>query len=66
MAEKLEEESAALTRQLNYYSAAELFVQFSVVLCSIALLTELSWFWKSSFISTALGVLLTIVGMLLY
>lgn len=66
MAQKLEKESAALSRQRNYYSAAELLVQFSVVLCSIALLTELSLFWKTSFVSTALGLLLAIIGMLLY
>lgn len=66
MAQKLERESAALTRQSNYYSTAELFLQFSVVLCSIALLTELRWFWKSSLISTAVGLLLAIVGMLLH
>jgi len=66
MAQKLERESAALTRQSHYYSTAELLIQFSVVLCSIALLTELSLFWKASFVSTALGLLLVIIGMLLY
>ena len=66
MAQKLERESAALTRQSNYFSAAELFLQFSVVLCSVALLTELRWFWKSSIVSTALGLLLAIVGMVLH
>ena len=66
MAQKFERESAALSRQHNYYSATELLVQFSVVLCSIALLTELSLFWKASFVGTALGLLLAIVGILLY
>lgn len=66
MAQKLERESSALTRQSRYYSTAELFLQFSVVLCSIALLSELSLFWKASFVSTALGLLLAIIGMLLY
>ena len=66
MAQKLEKESAALTRQSNYYSTAELFLQFSVVLCSVALLTELRWFWKSSIVSTTLGLLLAIVGLLLH
>ncbi len=65
MARKLEIESAALTRQQTYYSAADLLVQLSVVLCSIALLTDLNWFWKSSFVSTAVGLLLAIAGMLL-
>jgi Domain of unknown function (DUF4337) len=66
MAVELEGESAALSRQSDYYSAAELCLQFSVVLCSIALLTEQRWFWKSSFASAALGLSLAIVGILLY
>ena len=66
MAQNLERESAALTRKTNYYSGAELLLQFSVVLCSIALLTDLSFFWKGSFVSTAVGCLLAVVGMLLH
>ncbi|MDR3568824.1 MAG: DUF4337 family protein [Syntrophobacteraceae bacterium] len=66
MAQELERQSAALSRQQNYYSTADLLVQLSVVLCSIALLTDLNWFWKSSFASTAVGLLLAIVGALLY
>jgi hypothetical protein len=65
MAQKLEHESAALSRRGNYYSTAELFLQFSVVLCSISLLTELKMFWKGSFVSTAFGCILTVVGMVL-
>jgi hypothetical protein len=66
MAQKLERESVALTHQQNYYSVAELFIQLSVVLCSIALLADLSWFWKSSLVSTAVGLSLAIAGALLY
>jgi hypothetical protein len=65
MAQKLERESESLTRKTNYYSSAELFLQVSVVLCSIALLTGLSVFWKGSFLSTAVGCLLAVVGMAL-
>jgi hypothetical protein len=65
MAQKLEHESAALTREGKYYSVAELFLQFSVVLCSVALLTEISVFWKSSFVSMSAGLLLAAVGMIL-
>jgi uncharacterized protein DUF4337 len=65
MAQKLERDSAAVSRKGNYYSGAELFLQFSVVLCSIALLTDLSAFWKGSFLSTAVGCLLAVVGMAL-
>jgi hypothetical protein len=65
MAQKLERESAALTRKGIYYSTAELFLQFSVVLCSVALLTDLGVFWKSSFVSTTGGLLLAVLGMAL-
>lgn len=65
MAQKLEHDSAALSRKGNYYSGAELFLQLSVVLCSVALLTDLSVFWKGSFLSTAVGCLLAVVGMAL-
>ncbi len=65
MAQKLERESAALSREGNYYSVAELFLQFSVVLCSVALLTEISVFWKSSFVSMTAGLLLAAVGVIL-
>ncbi len=65
MAQVLERESAALTRKGNYYSVAELFLQFSVVLCSVALLTEISVFWKSSFVSITAGLLLAAVGLIL-
>ena len=66
MAQKLERESAALTRKENYYSTAELLLQLSVVLCSVALLTDVSTFWKSSFVSTAAGLLVAAVGVVLH
>ena len=65
IAQKLERDSAAQSRKANYYSGAELCLQFSVVLCSIALLTDLKVFWKSSFLSTAAGCLLAVVGIAL-
>jgi hypothetical protein len=65
-AQKLERESAALTRKGNFYSMSELSLQFSVVLCSIALLTDIVAFWKFSFISTIAGLLLAGVGVFLH
>ena len=65
MAQKLEHESATLRRKGSFYSSAELFLQVAVVLCSIALLTGLNWFWKGSFVSTGLGCLLAVAGMAL-
>ena len=40
---------------------AELFLEFSIVLCSVALLTELMLFWRISFVSTAVGVMLIVM-----
>jgi heme/copper-type cytochrome/quinol oxidase subunit 4 len=65
-AQKLEHESAGLGRKINYYSGAELFLQLSVVLCSVSLLTEVSRFWKASFASTAVGCVLAVVGIVLH
>jgi hypothetical protein len=66
MAQKLERESQTLTRKWKYYGSAELFLQFSMVLCSIALLTDLSIFWKSSFVSAMAGVALVVWGLVLH
>jgi hypothetical protein len=65
-AQKLERASAALGRKTNYYSGAELFMQLSVVLCSISLLTEVNLYWKASFFSTAVGCLLAVIAISLH
>jgi hypothetical protein len=54
-----------LTQQrAGFYDAAELFLEVSIVLCSIALLAEIKLFWKFSFITTGLGVGLVLWGLL--
>lgn len=50
----------------NYYDGAELFLEISIVLCSIALLTENKMYWKLSFISTVVGVAVALWGLLLH
>jgi hypothetical protein len=40
---------------------AELFLELSIVLCSVALLTELMLFWKISFVSSATGTVLIVM-----
>jgi hypothetical protein len=46
----------------NFYDASELFLEISIVLCSIALLAEMKLFWQLSFISTAIGIGLLLWG----
>jgi hypothetical protein len=43
-------------RRADFYDAAELFLEISIVLCSIALLAEMKLFWKLSFFTTIIGV----------
>jgi hypothetical protein len=63
-AHELERERELLERRANYYDAAELFLEISIVLCSIALLAEMKLFWKLSFITTIIGLGVALWGML--
>jgi hypothetical protein len=62
-AQKMERERDVLERQAALYDAAELCLEISVVLCSIALLTEMELFWKLSFISTIFGLVIGVWSM---
>jgi hypothetical protein len=64
MAQRLEKDSAVLARKALYAEMAELFLEVSIVLCSVTLLTDLRLFWRLSFISTVVGIGL-IVGFFL-
>ncbi len=55
-AREMEHDRELVELKANYFDAAELFLEISIVLCSIALLAEMKLFWKLSFITTALGV----------
>jgi Domain of unknown function (DUF4337) len=48
------------------FDGAELFLEISIVLCSIALLAENRMYWKLSFISTIMGVAVALWGLLLH
>jgi uncharacterized protein DUF4337 len=63
-ARELERERELVERRANYYDAAELFLEISIVLCSIALLAEMKLFWKLSFITTIIGLGVALWGML--
>jgi hypothetical protein len=55
-AQELDAEMKLTQRRADYYDSAELFLEISIVLCSIALLAETKLYWRLSFISTALGI----------
>ncbi len=60
----LEKETDLVTNQANFYDLAELFLEISIVLCSIALLAEMKLFWQLSFVSTIIGICVVLWGML--
>ncbi len=62
-AKEIEHERDVMEQRANYYDGAELFLEISIVLCSIALLAEMKLFWQVSFISTILGVAVALWGM---
>ncbi len=61
-AKEMEHERDLVEQRADFYDAAELFLEISIVLCSIALLAEMKLFWKLSFISTILGIAITLWG----
>ena len=65
MAQKLEKDSALQGRKAHFFEIAVLFLEVSIVLCSVSLLTELLLFWRLSFLSIAAGIGLTAIGLFL-
>jgi Domain of unknown function (DUF4337) len=63
-AQELDAEMKTTQQRANFYDSAELFLEISIVLCSIALLTETRLYWKASFISTTLGIVVVLYAML--
>ncbi|HET9837996.1 MAG TPA: DUF4337 family protein [Candidatus Angelobacter sp.] len=58
----LEKETDLASNQANFYDGAELFLEISIVLCSIALLAEMKLFWQLSFITTIIGIAVVVWG----
>jgi hypothetical protein len=63
-AQELDAEMKLTQRRADYYDGAELFLEISIVLCSIALLAEMKLFWKLSFITTIIGVAVAVWGLI--
>lgn len=62
-AQELDAEMKVVQRRADFYDGAELFLEISIVLCSITLLAEMVLFWQLSFITTIIGVALVLWGM---
>jgi Domain of unknown function (DUF4337) len=58
----LEEKAERAAARADHYDSAELFLEVSIVLCSIALLAESKIYWRLSFLSTAAGVTVAVWG----
>jgi siroheme synthase len=62
--ERLEEETRIEAKRANYFDLAEVFLEATIVLCSITLLSGSLVYWKISFFSTAIGLLLSTVAVI--
>jgi len=61
-AQKEERQVLSTQHQALVYDVSELLLEISIVLCSVSLLAESRLYWKVSFITTGLAVLVTIFG----
>lgn len=65
-ARDLEQEVQTIEKQTNFYDGSELFLEISIVLCSITLLAENRLYWKLSFLTTTAGVIVAVWGFLIH
>lgn len=63
---EMERETQLVESQSDFYDGSELFLEISIVLCSIALLAGNRLYWKLSFISSMIGVGVMVWGYLLH
>lgn len=63
-AREREKERELIEHRANFYDASELFLEISIVLCSISLLAGSMLYWRLSFITTVIGVAVVLWGML--
>ena len=62
-AEKLEEETRIEAKRANYFDLGEVCLEATIVLCSITLLSGSLFYWKISFVSTAIGLFLSMIAL---
>jgi hypothetical protein len=62
--ETLDEETHTIARRATFFDAAEICLEVSIVLCSVALLTGTLLFWRMSFLGAAIGLAVAATGFL--
>jgi len=63
-AHDLENETVAAAKRAGTFDIAEIFLEVSIVLCSIALLSQNRVYWLGSFGTTGIGVVLCVFALL--
>jgi hypothetical protein len=63
-AEDLEAETNKIAKKATHFDLGEILLEIAIVLCSISLLTGSSLYWKVSFFSSGLGILIALVGLI--
>jgi len=66
LAKDIDRETELVTRRADRFDSSELFLEVSIVLCSISLLAETRLYWRLSFITTVTGIAIAIYGALLH
>lgn len=61
--EVLDQATERTARHANFFDASEVFLEVSIVLCSIALLTGNARFWQVSFAGAAIALATTVMGL---
>ena len=61
-AEKLEAETRIEAKRASYFDLGDVCLEATIVLCSITLLSGSLFYWKISFVSTAVGLLLSMIA----
>jgi len=64
-AQELDAEMKITQRQADFYDSAELFLEISIVLCSISLLAGSKRYWEASFLTTIIGIGVAVYGYLI-
>ncbi len=59
-------ETTVTEHKANFYDGAELFLELSIVLCSVTLLSENKLFWRLSLVTTLAGIGVAVWGLLLH
>jgi hypothetical protein len=64
-AREMERETDVITHRADHFDTSELFLEVSIVLCSISLLAETRMYWRISFATTVIGIAVAVYGLVL-